>query len=108
MLGMGVFICFFGGVLVEWTIRVLLFFGLTAGLFMGFQTLNDATEMYGAFAAKEQNAQIIIGCVCLAIAGGGTYLLGLKLVTKENVTKVVGFACACMATYMIVVGISIP
>ena len=47
---MGAFICFYGGTMVEWTIRCLLFFGITVVLFMGFTVVNDATEMWPAFA----------------------------------------------------------
>ena len=51
MIVMGGFICFYGGTMVEWTIKVLLFFGCTAGIFLGFAALNNATEMYPGFAA---------------------------------------------------------
>ena len=94
--------------MIDWSIKIVVFFGLTAGLFMGFQSVNDAAECYPAFKEKDQTAQLVIGGVCLALAGGLTYLLSMKFVTKENTTKVVGFACAAGATFLIVAGISMP
>lgn len=32
----------------------------------------------------------------------------MKLVTKENLTKIIGFAAACMVTFLVTVGISMP
>jgi len=52
-IGLGVFLCFFGGPMIDWCVRLILFFGTTGGLFLGFQSLNDATDMYPAFTAKE-------------------------------------------------------
>jgi hypothetical protein len=94
--------------MMDWTIKILLFFGITIGLFMGFNTINDATNMYPAFEAKESTAQLIIAGVCMAIAGGATYLLSMKVVTKENMTKIVGFGAAAGLTFLVVSAITMP
>lgn len=104
----GGFVCFFGGPMITLVITVLTFIGLTGGLFLGFQSLNDAAKLYPAFAEKDQTAQLIIGGVCLLVAAGGTYLLRLKVVTKANAIKVVAFGGAALGTYLLVVGISMP
>jgi hypothetical protein len=92
-IALGALICFYGSTMIDWTIKIIVFLGLTAGLFMGFQSVNDASDVYPAFKEKDQTAQLVIGGVCLVLSGGLTYLLSLKFVTKENTTKVVGFAC---------------
>jgi len=39
--------------MIEWTIKILVFFGLTAGLFLGFTAVNDSVDLYPGFTNKE-------------------------------------------------------
>ena len=51
---------------------------------------------------------MIILCVSALISAGLTYWLSMKIVTKENMTKIVGFGAACGVTFLVTVGISMP
>lgn len=92
--------------MIEWTIKILVFFGLTAGLFLGFTAVNDSVDLYPGFTNKEQTPQLIIGGACMVLAGGATYLLTMKLITKQNVTKIIGFGVAALLVFLIVAGIN--
>ena len=53
---LGVFLVFFGGPMIDLTVKVLLFAGLLCGSFLGFQSVNDQANVYPDFAAKKDNA----------------------------------------------------
>lgn len=65
--------------MIDYAIMAIVFTGVTGGLFLGFQSLNDATGLYEAFQKKEQTAQLIILGVCAVISGGVTYMVKLKV-----------------------------
>jgi len=105
---LGVFLCFFGGPMIMITTKVCLFFGITGGSFMGFQSLFDATNMYPAFTAKEQTPQLIIGGVCIVLGLLGAWLLSKYVATKANMVKLIAFGAAAGACFMLTVGITMP
>lgn len=104
----GVFVCFYGHKMIDFTLLALLFFGVTIGLYMAFQSLNDATGMYAGFKNKEQTAQIIILVVCALIGAGCTYMAKLKLQLDDYVVRIIAFFGAAAGVFLITVGISMP
>lgn len=42
--------------MITWTIRIILFCGITAGLFMGFGAVNDKFKFWVDFARKKDTA----------------------------------------------------
>lgn len=90
------------------TILLLIFFGTTGGLYMGFVSLNDATDMYPA-AKTEQTPQLILLAVFATIGAVLTYLAKRKVdVFDDYIVRIIAFGGAAMGVFLIVVGISMP
>ena len=103
----GVFLCFYGGSMINITIKILLFAGITAFLFLGFQSVNDEQRWYPDFAEKQQQAMMIVGGVSALIGVIGSHFAS-KIVTKENILKLIGGMVFGFAGFVLISGVDIP
>lgn len=51
---------------------------------------------------------MIIGGVAVVVGAIGTHVLSQKIVTKENILKLIGAGCAGFGCYLVVAGIEMP